>query len=87
MKELERMIHDGQYKVAPSAGFYMRTYGVLPSEVPASGPKGYIQKGDVLDFVEKNKLVKGQIRSAPATAAPAAPKKPAAQKPKSASKA
>lgn len=74
--ELEKMIHDGSYKVAPSAGFYMRTYRVLPSEVKASGPKGYIQKGDVLEFVEKNNLQKGQVRStgAASKASPAAPK-------------
>lgn len=70
------MLHDGQYKVAPSAGFYMRTYRVMPSEVKASGPKGYIQKGDVLEFVEKNKLKKGQARAAAAKAEPS----PAAKK-------
>ena len=83
LHELEKMLHDGPYKVAPSAGFYMRTYRVLPSEVEASGPKGYIQKGDVLDFVEKNKLQKGQVRGAPAKSAPSsAASSPAAKKPK-----
>ena len=67
------MLHDGQYKVAPSAGFYMRTYRVLPNEVEASGPKGYIQKGDVLGFVEKNKLEKGRERGSPAKAAKSGP--------------
>lgn len=63
LHELDKMIHDGTFKVAPSAGFYMRTYRVLPSELTPSGPKGYIQKGDVLAFVEKNNLQKGQVRS------------------------
>lgn len=73
------MLHDGSYKVAPSAGFYMRTYRVLPSEVQASGPKGYIQKGDVLGFVEKNNIQKGQVRGTAAKAgkADASPKKAA----------
>jgi len=54
MKELEAMIHDGSFKVSPAAGFYMRTYRVMPSEVAASGPKGYILKSDVLEYIDKN---------------------------------
>ena len=37
-----------KFKITPSAGYYLRTFEVLPSEVKASGPKNYIQKGDVL---------------------------------------
>jgi pyruvate/2-oxoglutarate dehydrogenase complex dihydrolipoamide acyltransferase (E2) component len=73
------MIHGGKYLVAPAAGWWMRTYQVLPSEVKATGPKGYILKGDVLEHIEKNKLQKGaRISAAPAEPTPAA--KPA-QKP------
>ena len=35
----------------------MRAYGVLPSEVTATGPKGFILKGDVLKIVRGNKLL------------------------------
>lgn len=31
-----------KFKIAPSAGFYLKTFQVLPSEVKASGPKNYI---------------------------------------------
>jgi hypothetical protein len=30
------------FRIAPSAGFYLKTYQVLPSEIKASGPKAYI---------------------------------------------
>ena len=48
MDELEHMIHSGQFKIAPSAGWWLRTYMILPTEVKSTGPKGYILKGDVL---------------------------------------
>ena len=34
----------------------MRSYGVLPSQVTATGPKGFILKGDVLKIVRGNNL-------------------------------
>ena len=81
--ELEHMIHGGDYRVAPAAGWWMRTYHILPSEVKPTGPKGFILKGDVLEHIEKNNIQKGVRVSAVATktapsAAPVAPKKPAA---------
>jgi hypothetical protein len=61
------MIHGGKYLVAPAAGWWMRTYHVLPSEVTATGPKGFILKGDVLAHIEKNKIQKGaRVSAAPA---------------------
>lgn len=82
--ELESMIHGGKYLVAPAAGWWMRTYQILPSEVTATGPKGFILKGDVLAHIEQNKIQKGARVSpvaAPTPAAkPAASKKPAAKK-------
>lgn len=53
------MLHGGSIKVAPAAGAWMRAYMVLPTEVKATGPKGYITKTDVLSHIESNKLVKG----------------------------
>lgn len=47
---------EGKYKISPAAGWWMRAYGVLPSEVTATGPKGFILKGDVLKIVRGNKL-------------------------------
>lgn len=82
------MIHGGKYLVAPAAGWWMRTYQILPSEVTATGPKGFILKGDVLQHIDKNKIQKGARVSAvsaaptptPAAAKPAAAKKLAAKK-------
>jgi len=33
---------------------------ILPGEVVATGPKGFITKGDVLSHIESNKLEKGK---------------------------
>ena len=40
------------FKVSPAAGWWLRSYGVLPSQVAATGPKGYIVKGDVLKVIK-----------------------------------
>jgi hypothetical protein len=56
----------------------MRTYRVMPSELKASGPKGFILKSDVLAHIESNKLQKG-VRLEPKK--PEAKVEPAAQKP------
>ena len=45
-----------KFKVAPAAGWWMRTYGVLPSEVEQTGPRGYIIKGDVLKVIRAKNL-------------------------------
>ena len=85
-EELDQMLHSGSIKVAPAAGWWMRTYMILPSEVKTTGPKGFILKGDVLDHIEKNKLQKG-VRSGADVAKPAAAKKGDAPKKPSAPKA
>ena len=56
------MLKSDKFKVAPSAGSYMRQYKVFPDEVSASGPRGHILGGDVLEYVEKNKIEKGRSR-------------------------
>ena len=80
--ELDKALHSGSIKVAPAAGWWMRTYMVLPSEVKATGPKGYILKGDVLAHIEKNKLQKGVRVGGTKSAAGKgdAPKKPSGPK-------
>jgi pyruvate/2-oxoglutarate dehydrogenase complex dihydrolipoamide acyltransferase (E2) component len=78
-EELDKALHDGSLKVAPAAGWWMRTYMILPSEVRASGPKGYIVKEDVLAHIDKNKLQKG-VRVGTAASKKDAPKKPSAPK-------
>lgn len=62
----------------------MRTYMVMPNELTATGPKGFILKSDVLEHIEKNKLVKGQ-RKEPAVSKKPAGKKEAAPKKQAAS--
>jgi hypothetical protein len=41
-----------QFRVSPAAGNYLRGFGILPSLVTATGPKGHILKGDVLAHIE-----------------------------------
>jgi hypothetical protein len=74
-------MHSGAFKIAPSAGWWMRTYMVMPSELKPTGPKGFILKSDVLEHIEANKLVKGERKEpvAPAKKETKAPKKAAPQ--------
>ena len=44
------------FKVSPAAGWWLRSYGVLPSQVAPTGPKGYIVKGDVLKVIKADNL-------------------------------
>ena len=68
----------------------MRSYGVLPSKLTATGPKGYLVKGDVLKYIKTNNLslrpretnvvaveaaVPAQEQSAPSKPKKQAPKK------------
>ena len=62
-----------KFKVAPAAGGYLRRFGVLPSQVTATGPKGHILKEDVFKYAEANKLQMKIIT----TEAPEASKAPA----------
>ena len=76
------MTEMAKFRVSPAAGWWMRSYGVLPSQLIASGPKGFILKGDVLSFIDANKLGL-RPREVPKAATPAkagAEKKPAAAK-------
>ncbi|CDW83261.1 dihydrolipoyllysine-residue acetyltransferase component 1 of pyruvate dehydrogenase mitochondrial-like [Stylonychia lemnae] len=61
--ETEYHKQESSYLIAPSAGFYLKSYQVLPSEVKASGPKNLIQKGDVLSFIKSSNIQKGQKRA------------------------
>ena len=88
-EELEHMLHEGKIKVSPAAGAWMRAYQILPTEVKATGPKGFILKGDVLNHIEMKSLIKGKrmgpaqpaaTTAAPAKSAAKSEKKPAAKK-------
>ena len=59
-----------KFKVAPAAGWWMRAYGVLPSDVVQTGPRGYILKGDVLKVIKAKNLA---LRPKEEAASPAAP--------------
>ncbi len=74
-----------KFRVSPAAGWWLRTYGVLPSQVPATGPKGFILKGDVLMHIKQNNL-SIRPRDAPATAQKSAPTPAATPKKQSAAK-
>lgn len=80
--EFDKIMHSGAFKISPSASWYMRTYCIMPSELKATGPKGFIIKSDVIEHIESKKLVKGQRAGPAAPAAPKAEKK--AESPKKA---
>ena len=71
----------------------MRSYGVLPSQVTATGPKGFILKGDVLKIVRGSNLQLIDVKSISQTpevvntSKPAEKKAPAKQAKKPAAKA
>lgn len=65
------------FKIAPAAKWWMHLYNVAAKEVVATGPKGYITKGDVLLHIEKNNLPKGIKEAAQASS----PKKAAKAQP------
>lgn len=81
----EKQIHDEMHarKVAPSTWYYFLNYRVLPSQVKATGPRGYLTKSDVILHIEANKLQKQAVESdfqAPKETSPATPAQP--EKPK-----
>jgi len=41
------------FRITPSAAYYLKTFQILPNEVKATGPKSYIQKGDVKKFIKE----------------------------------
>ena len=52
-----------KFKVAPAAGGYLRRYGLLPSQITATGPRGHILKSDVLKYAEDNKIKAIDLRT------------------------
>lgn len=50
-KQLHDMVHSGKFKVSPASEWWMRTHKILPTEVTATGPKGYILKYDVIQAI------------------------------------
>jgi len=79
MKQIEHLLHGGSIKVSPAAGWWMRTYLILPTELKATGPKGYITKGDVLAHIKKNNLQQG-VRAGLSSAVPVKTPAPPQQK-------
>ena len=63
--EAELKTEMAKFKIAPAAGGYLLRYGVLPSQVVATGPRGHVLKGDVLKYVEDNKLQPRDLKSEP----------------------
>ena len=52
-------------RISPAAGIYLRGFGVLPSMITATGPKGHITKQDIWLYVDKNNVQKRVIETAP----------------------
>jgi hypothetical protein len=53
---------ESSFRITPSAAYYLKTYKILPSEVKPTGPKSYIQKGDVKGFISAKSIVIGKPR-------------------------
>ena len=68
-----------KFRVSPSAGGYLRRYGLLPSQVTATGPKGHLLKGDVLQYAQDNKVKAIDLRQTSQAEAPAQKTAPAAK--------
>lgn len=60
-------------KISPSARWWMHLYSVAAKDISATGPKGYILKGDVLAHIDKHGLKKGIMEES--AAVPATPAK------------
>lgn len=58
--------HDINVKQAPmlpAARLLMEAFGLMTKPIPATGPKGHLLKGDVLQYIEANKVPKLQLHS------------------------
>ena len=43
-------------RISPAAGWWLRAYNVQAAQVTATGPKGFLLKGDVLKYIKENNL-------------------------------
>ena len=43
-------------KVAPAAIPYLRRFAIMPAHVKGTGPRGHVQKGDVLAYAKRMNL-------------------------------
>ena len=46
----------------PAARLLVEAFGLMKGTIPATGPKGHILKGDVLRFIDANKLTKPELK-------------------------
>lgn len=48
----------------PAARLLVEAFGLMKGTIPATGPKGHILKGDVLQFIGANKLTRPELKNA-----------------------
>lgn len=48
--------HDGNLKIGPAARILMNEYQLAPSSINETGPRGFLSKSDVKEYIIKNKL-------------------------------
>ena len=47
----------------PAARLLVEAFGLMTRQIPATGPKGHLLKGDVLKYIEENKVPKLNLQA------------------------
>ena len=48
----------------PASRLLVEAFGLMTKQIPATGPKGHLLKGDVLKFIEENKVSRLHLQAA-----------------------
>lgn len=59
--------HDSYLKIGPAARVLMNEYGIDPNSVTTLGPRGFLSKNNVIEYIAKNKLSPAPKKPEPST--------------------
>ena len=51
----------------PASRLLVEAFGLMTKQIPATGPKGHLLKGDVLKYIESNKVPRLELQTANAS--------------------
>ena len=54
----------GLAPMLPASRLLVEAFGLMTRQIPATGPKGHLLKGDVLKFIEENKVPRLNLQAA-----------------------